>query len=54
MKELDLIRTTRILIEKLEKRNDFNIHDLFHYLKGYGNITNESMKIFLEKKWNII
>ena len=49
MKELDLIRTTRILIEKLKKRNDFNVHDLFHYLKGYGNITNESMKIFLEK-----
>ena len=48
-KELDLIRTTRILIDKLKSRNDFNVHDLFHYVKGYGNITHESMKIFLEK-----
>ena len=48
-KELDLIRTTRVLIEKLKSRKDFNVHDLFHYVKGYGNITHESMKIFLEK-----
>ena len=48
-KILNLIRTTRKIIEELKMRNDFNVHDLFHYLKGYGNITNESMKIFLEK-----
>jgi len=48
-KELDLIRSTRMLIEKLKSRKDFNVHDLFHYVKGYGNITHESLKIFLEK-----
>jgi Ca2+-binding EF-hand superfamily protein len=48
-KELDLIRTTRRLIEELKACEDFNVHDLFHYLKGYGNITNESMNLFLEK-----
>ena len=52
-KELDLIRTTRILIDKLKSRNDFNVHDLFHYVKGYGNITHESMKIFLEKNFKL-
>ena len=30
---------------------DFNVHDLFHYLKGYGDITSESLKIFLEKNY---
>ena len=48
-KILNLIRTTRKIIDELKSRNDFNVHDLFHYLKGYGNITNESMKRFLEK-----
>ena len=47
-KELDLIRTTRKIIEELKSCDDFNVHDLFHYLKGYGDITNESMKMFLE------
>ena len=48
-KELDLIRTTKKIIEELKSRDDFNVHDLFHYLKGYSNITVESIKIFLEK-----
>ena len=48
-KELDLIRTTRRLIEELKACEDFNVHDLFHYLKGYGDISMESLKLFLEK-----
>ena len=48
-KELDLIRTTRRFIEELKTCEDFNVHDLFHYLKGYGDITMESLKLFLEK-----
>ena len=48
-KELYLIRTTNKIIEELKSRDDFNVHDLFHYLKGYSNITVESIKIFLEK-----
>ena len=50
-KELDLIRTTRKLIENLKQCEDFNVHDLFHYIKGYGDITHESLKIFLEKNY---
>ena len=50
-KELDLIRTTRKLIDNLKQCEDFNVHDLFHYLKGYGDITSESLKIFLEKNY---
>ena len=48
-KELDLIRTTIRFIEELKACEDFNVHDLFHYLKGYGDITMESLKLFLEK-----
>lgn len=50
-KELDLIRSTRLLIQELKKCYDFNVHDLFHYLKGYGDITSESMKMFLENNF---
>ena len=49
LKELDLIRTTKKIIKDLKERNDYNVHDLFHYLKGYGGITAESLKLFLEK-----
>ena len=50
-RELDLIRTTWTIIAELKTRDDFNIHDLFHYIKGYGIITSESMKLFLQSNF---
>ena len=50
-RELDLIRTTLTLIAELKSRNDFNVHDLFHYIKGYGCITAQSMKLFLQRNF---
>ena len=50
-RELELIRTTWTIIAELKTRNDFNIHDLFHYMKGYGCITAQSMKLFLQRNF---
>ena len=50
-RELNLIRTTLTIIDELKSRNDFNVHDLFHYMKGYGCITSQSMKLFLQKNF---
>ena len=46
-KELNLIRSTCTIIAELKSKNDFNVHDLFHYIKGYGCITSQSIKLFL-------
>ena len=48
-RELELIRKTWTIIAELKARYDFNIHDIFHYIKGYGCITPQSMKLFLQK-----
>ena len=50
-RELDLIRTNRTIIEELKSKKDFNVHDLFHYMKGYGCITSQSIKLFLQKNF---
>ena len=50
-RELELIRTTWIIIDELKSKNDFNLHDLFHYMKGYGCITSQSMKLFLQRNF---
>ena len=50
-RELNLIRTTLTIIDELKSRNDFNVHDLFHYIKGYGCITSQSMKLFLQENF---
>lgn len=50
-RELELIRTTWTIIAELKSKNDFNIHDLFHYMKGYGCITSQSMKLFLQRNF---
>ena len=44
-RELELIRSTWTIIAELKSRNDFNVHDLFHYMKGYGCITSQSLKL---------
>ena len=50
-KELELIRSTWTIIAELKSRNDFNVHDLFHYMKGYGCITSQSLKLFLQRNF---
>jgi len=50
-RELDLIRSTWTIIAQLKSRNDFNVHDLFHYMKGYGCITSQSLKLFLQRNF---
>ena len=52
-RELDLIRTNKNIIEELKSQQDFNVHDLFHYMKGYGCITSQSIKLFLQKNFII-
>ena len=48
-KELNLIRSTSTIIAELKSKNDFNVHVLFHYIKGYGCITSQSIKLFLQR-----
>ena len=50
-KELNLIRSTWVIIDELKSKNDFNVHDLFHYFKGYGCITSQSIKLFLQRNF---
>lgn len=48
-KELDLVRSTRGFIEVIRERYDFNLHDIYHLLKGYKAITQESLTTFLNR-----
>ena len=49
-KEIQLSRNLLIKINELSKENDFNIHKIFHILKGKNNfITKESLKNFFDK-----
>ena len=48
-RELDLIRTTWRIIDELKSKNDFNIHELYHHMKGYECITPQSIQLFLQK-----
>ena len=47
-KELELIRSCWKLIKELKKRIDFNIHEIYHCMKGYDDINSESIKNFLQ------
>ena len=49
--ELDLIRTTFNFLYELKSRKDFNFQELYNYMKGYGCITFQSMKLFFQKSF---
>ena len=48
-KEVELARKIINALQDIKCRYDFNIHNLFHKLKYFNSITNESLKNFLEK-----
>ncbi len=49
-KEIELCKNLLFLFSDLKTRFDFNIHEIFHSLKGLNNyITHETIKNFLEK-----
>lgn len=48
-KELDIVRSTRGMIEMIRERYDFSPHDIYHLLKGYGAITQESLRNFFNR-----
>ena len=45
-RELDLVKNILLNIKQLKCLCDFNVHDLYHLMKGYGCITIESLKNF--------
>ena len=49
-KEIKFIRNYLSLLKELKERNDFNIHSIYHLLRGYNCINEESIKDFLLKK----
>ena len=48
-KEVELARNVLYALKDIKCRYDFNIHNLFHYVKSYNTITPESVRNFLEK-----
>lgn len=48
--EVRLVRNCLSLIEELKTRNDFNIHSIYHLLRGNNCIKEENIKDFLSKK----
>ena len=49
-KEVQFVRNCLSLLAELKKRNDFNVHSIYHLLRGYNCINEESIKDFLLKK----
>ena len=47
-KEVELARAIINSLQDIKCRYDFNIHNLFHKLKYFNSVTNESIKNFLE------
>ena len=47
-KEVELSRTIIYSLKDIKCRYDFNIHNLYHKLKYFNSITNESIKNYLE------
>ncbi len=47
-KEVELSRNIIYALKDIKCRYDFNIHNLFHKLKYYNSITDESLKNYLE------
>lgn len=48
-KEMNLAKDLSMSIDKVKQRYDFNVHEIFHSLKSWNEITVESMKHFLDK-----
>ena len=48
-KEIELGRDLLVILNDLQMRNDFNLHDAFHSLKSWNCVTVESLKMFLER-----
>ena len=48
-KEVDLVRNIIYKLKDIKCRYDFNIHNLFHLMKYFNTITNNSLKNFLNK-----
>ena len=48
-KEVELSRKFIYALKDIKCRYDFNIHNLFHKLKYFNSITDESIKSYLEK-----
>lgn len=48
-KELELSQHILTLLNELKSRCDFNVHDVYHLLKCWNGITNESIKSFFNK-----
>ena len=48
-KEIELGRGLLAMLNELQMRSDFNLHDAFHSLKSWNCVTIESLKMFLER-----
>ena len=49
-KEIELCKNLLFLFSDIKTRFDFNIHEIFHSLKGFNNyITHENIKNYLDK-----
>ena len=48
-KEIQLSRNILNLLSQIKSRYDFNIHEIFHLIKGLNNNTSDGIKNFLEK-----
>ena len=48
-KEIELGRGLLTMLNELQMRSDFNLHDVFHSMKSWNCVTIESLKMFLER-----
>ena len=48
-KEVELARNVVYALKDINCRYDFNIHNIFHYVKNWNSITPDSVRNFLEK-----
>jgi len=49
-KEVKFVRNCISLLKELKARKDFNAHSIYHLLRGYNCINEESIRDFLSKK----
>ena len=48
-KEIEFCKKIIFLLQELKSRKDFNIHNIFHLIKGYSSITPDNLRNFLVK-----
>ena len=51
--ELKLIKNCILILNELQKDENFDVHMIYHKLKGFNGITEKSLGIFLSEKFEI-